>query len=181
MKSAVFKKVPINPIIVGKIGKTYGFQGWVKLISFTEKNSDIFNYSPWFVELKSQWTLLQLESSRLIKKRYIVKFLDFTNREISMLLTTLNVVVDSTQFPVLCSGEYYWKDIIGCQVITIQGNYIIGNVMSIIKTIAHEVLVVAFDKDSVIRKKNYLIPFVHNKIIKNINLVEKTIIVDWHI
>lgn len=180
MENAIIAKFPVHPIIIGKIEKAYGVYGWVKVISFTDKISSIFDYSPWFVQFKSQWKILQLESSKLMRTYYIVKFNDFTNREFAMLFAKLYLVIDNTQLPLLCHGEYYWKDITGCQVITITGVNL-GYVISIIETSAYDILVIKKNDNNFIKKNNYLIPFIQEKIIKKIDLFIKMITVDWNI
>lgn len=178
MKSTVTIQFPVNPTIIGKIVGVYGVRGFVKVISFTDKMNNVFNYTPWFVWFKSKWKLLQVESWKLIRQYYIVKFIDLNNREFAMLFSKLNLVIDRSQLPSLCDNEYYWRDIIGCQVITIT-EMTLGFVYSIIETAAHDILVVNVNKNDITKIKNYLIPFVLNKIIKNINLITNTIIVDW--
>lgn len=170
---------PKHPVVIGRIGGVYGIQGWVKVISFTEKVDNIFRYSPWLILFKSQWILINLESWRLIKKKYIAKIVGVTNRNIAMSLTNSKLVIDDSQLPSLYNNEYYWKDIIGCTVITVvQGNNL-GYVVRIIETIAYDVLVVRDLNKRFVKMKDYLIPFVQDKIIKSINLIDKVILVNW--
>lgn len=170
---------PDKPIIIGKIIKAYGVYGYVRIESFTNKIDNIFNYLPWFVWFRSQWKLLLLESWELNKKHYVVKFVNFNNREYSMLFNNLNLIVDRGQFPCLPNGEYYWEDIIGCIVFTTIGIKL-GYVSDIIDAIIHDILVVKIDRGKKIKTMDCLIPFIFNKIVKNINLEENIIIVDWN-
>lgn len=171
-------QLPSKPIIIGKIIETYGIKGWLKIISFTEKYDSIFDYTPWFVWFKSRWELLQLENWLCIKKKYIVKFITINNRELAMSFNTLDIYVDSSKFPILLHGEYYWKDIIGCQVITITENRL-GYVISIIETVIYDILVVNINKKNIQNIESHYIPFILHKFIKNVNLITNTIVVDW--
>lgn len=180
MKDIISTKAPINPVIIGKIVGVYGVRGWVKIVSFTDKINDIFNYKPWFIWCKTRWKLLQIETWKLIGKKYIVKFIDFKSREFAMLFNQSDLVIDRSNLPSLYTEEYYWIDIIGCKVITVQGNNV-GYVVSIIETGAHDVLVVKINSNNLIKTKNCLIPFILNKTIKHINVLDNTVIIDWDV
>lgn len=179
IKDIITTHPPVNPIVIGKIKRAYGVRGWVKIVSFTDKSENIFCYAPWLVFLKNQWKLIRLECWKSIKEKYIVKISGVSNREMAMLLTNSNLIIGETQLPFLCNNEYYWKDIIGCTVITVQGNDL-GCVDYIIETIAHDVLVVKLFKQNFVKTKNCLIPFIYNRIIKNVNLIKNVIVVDWN-
>lgn len=182
MSDIVTIHFPIQPIVVGRIGGAYGIKGWVKIISFTDKIINIFYYDPWFVFFKDQWKLMRLECWKLRQKQCcIAKVFGISNREEAMLLNNCDLVIDNSQLPNLCNNEYYWKDIIGCKVVTIKGNSL-GYIYNIIETIAHDILVIKNINNNNFVKTNKidcLVPFVHNKIIKNINLTEHVIVVDW--
>lgn len=173
-------KIPVNPVIIGKIVGVYGVLGWIKVQSFTKKIDKIFNYVPWFVFCKSRWRLLQLESWKFNGKLYIVKIVDFTNREFAKLFVQCSIMIDRTQLPILRSGEYYWRDIIGCQLITIKQKTL-GYVFSITETPVYDLLIIKANQNCFYKTKHYLIPFIQNKIIKKIDLISNIIIVDWYI
>lgn len=170
---------PIDPIIVGKIGKAYGVQGWMKIISFTDNADNLFNYNPWFVLFQEQWKLIRLECWKSIKKCYIAKIFGVSSREMAILLIHCDLVINGSQLPSLSNKEYYWKDIIGCKVVTIQGNNL-GYIDYITETCAYDILVVKIVNTNSIQKINYFIPFIQGRIIKHVNLVENIVIVDWN-
>ena len=58
-----------------------------------------------------------------------------------MLLTNCEIVVDSSQLPQLEEGDYYWKDLMGCQVVTTEG-YSLGKVIDMMETGSNDVLVI---------------------------------------
>ena len=37
-------------LVVGRISAVFGVRGWVKVMSFTEQTSKIFDYQPWLVD-----------------------------------------------------------------------------------------------------------------------------------
>lgn len=169
---------PLCPITIGKIVGAYGILGWMRILSFTEKNNNIFHYSPYFIIKHSTWKLIYLEKWKLIGKRYIVKIRGISNRDSAQSLSRCNIIIDERQFPDINDDEYYWKDLIGCVVMTVQG-VLLGNIISIIETTANDVLVVKMYQYNLRKIKNCLIPFLIKKVIKNINLITRTVVVDW--
>lgn len=173
--------IPMYPMIIGKIGRVYGILGWMKIISFTDKSDNIFNYNPWSIYLQCEWKVIYLEKWKLLGKHYIAKIKNISNRESAKLLVHCLIVVDVTRFPCLRKGEYYCKDLIGCAVITVQDSYI-GCVVQIIETTANDVLVVkVHTKDNYYTIQECLIPFLPDQVIKKVNLSDCIIIVDWDI
>ncbi|CAD83693.1 16S rRNA processing protein [Candidatus Blochmanniella floridana] len=182
MKVIVINSTPINPIVIGRIKGAYGILGWVKILSFTEKIEDIFVYNPWFIFFRSKWKVIKLEYWRLMNnKNYIVKFFNVSDRNHAMALSQHNLVVESIQFPKLYNkDEYYWKDIIGCKIMTINGKCL-GRVISIIDTKAHDILVVRSEEYGFTKYVDCLIPFILKKIIKDVDLIKNIVVVDWEI
>lgn len=93
-------------------------------------------------------------------------------------MTNCEIIVDSAQLPVLEGNEYYWKDLIGCQVITIKG-YSLGYVQDLMETGSNDVLVIKANLKDAFGIKERLIPFLDEQVIKNVDLTTKTIEVDW--
>ena len=52
------------------------------------------------------------------------------DRDAAAQLTNCEIQVDSTQLPSLEEGDYYWKDLMGCQVVNLEG-YEMGKVFAI--------------------------------------------------
>lgn len=173
--------IPDHPITIGKVSGVYGVLGWIKIISFTDKADNIFDYTPWFIYLKFMWKLIYLDQWKCLSKRYIAKIRNISNRESAELLVHCSIIIDEKRLPYAGHDEYYCKDLIGCIVVT-NKSICLGSVFRIIETTANDVLVIKlYKKNDVLKKKECLIPFIQNKVIKNINLNDRIIIVDWDI
>ncbi|WP_348666155.1 ribosome maturation factor RimM [Arsenophonus symbiont of Ornithomya chloropus] len=177
VKKKVFFVNPINPIILGKLGKTYGIHGWIKIFSFTENIEDIFNYQPWFVQLLKEWYQLEIEDWKYDNKNIFTKFKNIYNKEYADLMINCKIIIDSGQLPLLKKNEYYWKDLIGCKIFNSHAYYL-GHVTNLIATGANDVLVTQNLKDS-FGIKERLIPFLYQKVIKKVDIATKIIQVDW--
>ena len=38
-----------DTLVIGKIGAPYGVKGWVKINSYTDESTGIFDYTPWIL------------------------------------------------------------------------------------------------------------------------------------
>ncbi|MBP2168017.1 16S rRNA processing protein RimM [Erwinia toletana] len=171
-------KSPVQPLILGKMGGAYGIRGWLKVFSSTEDAESIFDYQPWFIQRAGQWQLIELEGWKRHNQDMIIKVKGIDDRDAAGLFTNCEIVVDSGQLPALDTGDYYWKDLIGCQVVTTQG-YELGKVTELMETGSNDVLVVRANLKDAFGAKERLIPFLDEQVIKNVDLTTGTIEVDW--
>jgi 16S rRNA processing protein RimM len=161
-------------VIIGKLGTTYGVHGWLKVHSYTDVDSHILDYSPWYIEdAEKGFKLLTLTGEREHGKSVIVKIEGIDSPEVARLLTGKNIAVLRAQLPVLGKDEYYWRDLIGLSVIDQHGQSL-GQVSYLIETGSNDVLVVKGEKE-------HAIPFLLNDVITRIDLNNKTIYVNWDI
>lgn len=164
--------------VVGKLGATYGIRGWLRVYSSTEQAESIFDYQPWFLKIKGQWQPVELESFKNHNHEFIAKIKGFDDRESAQALTNAEIGVNLDVFPDLEEGDYYWHDLIGCQVINLQG-YNLGKVSELMETGSNDVLVVKANSKDAFGKQERLIPFLFDNVVKRVDLSTKTIDVDW--
>ncbi len=171
-------KIPYNPIVLGKVGSVHGIRGWLRVFSFTEYTEDIFKYQPWFIYHSSQWQQLELEGWKYHNQDIIIKIKHIDDRISAKLITNCEIIADSVQLPLLEGNEYYWKDLIGCQVITTKG-YSLGYVQNLMETGSNDILIIKINLKDAFGIKERLIPFLDEQVIKNVDLLTKIIKVDW--
>lgn len=164
--------------VVGKLGATYGIRGWLRLYSSTEQQESIFDYQPWFLKIKEQWQEVEVENWRYHKNGLIVKLKGTDERESAQLLTNLEIGVDASVFPELEEDDFYWLDLIGCEVVNTAG-YQMGVVTELMETGSNDVLVVKAKSKDAFGKQERLIPFLYEQVVKRVDLTTKTIEVEW--
>ncbi|WMQ74264.1 MAG: Ribosome maturation factor RimM [Sodalis sp.] len=169
---------PVKPVVVGKMGSAYGIRGCLRALSSTEEAEGIFNYQPWFIKKADEWQPIGLESWKRRNQDLIIKVRDIEDREAATLLTNCEIVIDMSQLPDLNSSEYYWKDLLGCQVVTIDG-YQLGEVINLMETGSNDVMVVKVNLKDAFGIQERLIPFLDGQVIKNVDLTAHAIEVDW--
>lgn len=162
---------------MGKIGKTYGILGWMKIFSFTENQEKIFDYKPWFILKEKKMEKIQPKAWKNYKNNFIFCVKNISDPSEAKKLTNLNIFINRNILPKLPHDEYYWNDIISCNVFDTQKKYL-GKVINLIRTQYNDIIVIEH-----LSKKKYkkiIIPFIDQKIIQNVNIKKKTIIVNWN-
>ncbi|WWO98005.1 MAG: ribosome maturation factor RimM [Candidatus Dasytiphilus stammeri] len=168
----------VNPLILGNIKAAYGIYGWLKIVAFTDKAQSIFMYQPWFLKKYDQCYPIQLEIWKPYKNNFIIKLKGINNRDVAMKLKNNKIIIESSQLPILNKGEYYWKDLLGCKVSTIQ-DYNLGKVVDLLATGSNDVMVVEAAKNDIYGVNHRLIPFIEKQVIININFFNRCIKVIW--
>lgn len=167
------KNADTDYIIVGKIGSTYGIQGWVKIRAYTEYGPAILDYSPWHIRDNQNWILVNVEAGRVNGNNIIVKLSGFNTPEAARSLTGAAIGVTRSQLPQLKENEYYWSDLIGLTVINKSGS-MLGKVIYLMATGSNDVLVVKGEKE-------FAIPYLLDSVIQGIDLDNQEIHVDWEL
>ena len=158
-------------ILVGKVVGLSGVHGEVKLESYTEPRTQIFSYQPWL--LKS--TLGDSEISgcrgRAQGKGIVATLPEIEDRDGAARFVGSEVWVRRSALPKSKRGEYYWTDLEGLEVVTIEG-VTLGKVSHLIATGANDVLVVKGERER-------LIPFVTDDYVKEVDFDSGRVTVDW--
>jgi len=158
---------------VGKIVNTHGIRGEVRVISKTDFADE--RYQPGntlyiFKEGSQEPKKVVVESHRVHKNFDLLTFEGMHSiQDVEQFKGSL-LKVDENQLSELDEGEYYFHEIIGCNVFTDNGEEI-GTIREILATGANDVWVVK-------RKvgKDLLIPYI-DEIVKEIDIDEKKIII----
>jgi len=163
--------LPETLIALGSINGVYGVKGWVKVYSFTSPIENILNYKTWQLSKNNQNKVVRVSDGKKHGKGIIAKLDGYDDRDDVAILLKSEIKIARDLLPVLPQGEYYWSDLAGLTVInTMDVDF--GKVDYVMETGANDVLVVKGDRER-------LIPFVQEIYIKNVDLTEGRILVDW--
>lgn len=166
-------------ITVGKIGAPYGVRGWVKVQSFTELIENLLDYKPWYLCKQptsrtgspQTWIESSPEEAKIHGKGIIAKFTGCDDRDAAALLRGQEIAIRRDQLPEPEEGEYYWVDLEGLEVLTLNGDSL-GRIDHMMETGANDVMVVKGERQR-------LIPFVLEHIVREVNIEGGFIRVDW--
>ena len=162
---------------VGRITTIYGVKGWVKIYSHTEPMESILDYSPWLLKINGQWQPFKIADGKKHGKGLIAKLAGVDDRDVAKQYCGVDIAIEKSLLPKLEEGDFYWSQLEKLDVLTESGVKL-GKVSHLIATGANDVLVVKGKADSIDRRER-LIPYLPDQVIKEINLEEGTIRVDW--
>ena len=155
-----------NLVCVGKILKSHGVKGELKLISYTSTPSDIFAFN----KLKySDEKEIKIKKVGTNKDIFIVSIEGITTRDMAEELSNTLLYVERESLKQAAENEYYFCDLKNCQVIDTDDN-LYGTVTEIHNFGAGDILEVALEDN----KKEYL-PFADEFIIE-VNIIKKYIV-----
>lgn len=158
-------------LLVGRISGVFGVQGWVKVYSDTDPRDNIVHYPCWYLQRNGQWQAVEVEDGRLQGRLVVAKLRGVNDRDAALALRDVPIAIDRDELETLEEGEYYWADLIGLRVVTLDG-VTLGRVERLIETGANDVLVVTGERER-------LIPYIREQVIDTIDLAVGEIRVDW--
>lgn len=158
-------------ISVGKISGVFGVKGWVKVFSFTDPRENILTYSPWLLQKGDEIKTVNVVDGQLQGKTIVAQLAGIDDRDQAASLMGWDIFITQDQLPKAAKGEYYWSELIGLQVETIDGVQL-GVVDSLLETGANDVIIIQGERERVI-------PFLQGRTIVKVDLDECKIIVDW--
>ncbi|MES9863618.1 MAG: ribosome maturation factor RimM [Candidatus Thiodiazotropha sp. LLP2] len=158
-------------IIMGRVSGLFGVRGWVKIYSFTSPKEGILGYKVWYLKRQGEWQEFKVAAGHPQGKGIVAQIEGYDDRDRSVELVESEIAIRRTQLPALPAGEYYWTDLVGLLVSTLDGVEL-GKVSHLFETGANDVLVVKGDRER-------LIPYTVGHAVKEIDLEAGQMLVDW--
>jgi len=163
-------------VTLGRISGAMGVQGWVRVESYTRPLEGILGYRRWQLERGDGWAEYALLDGKRHGAGLIAHLADahdraLADRDEALALLGCSVAVWRYELEPLPAGEYYWVDLEGLAVATLDG-VVLGEVERVFETGANDVLVVRGERER-------LIPFVQGPVVHEVDLEAGRISVDW--
>ena len=165
-------------IVLGRIAAPWGVKGWIKADSYTEPPAGILKYPVWFLSRPARglepagWDEIRIVEGRPHGGRQVVVSLPgVADPESARLWTGREIAVPRAALPEPEAGQYYWEDLAGCRVETMDG-VPLGTVDHFMEMPANAVMVV---RDG---ERERWLPAVPAHL-KRVDLATRTIVVDW--
>ena len=163
-------------ILLGKISGAAGLKGLVKVFSHTDPRIQITQYKQWFLRRKGEdWKTVKLLGGRVQGKNIVAQLDGVNSRNQAEELVGSSIAVRCDQLKKLDKGEYYWKDLIGLSVETIEG-VCLGKLDWIFNSGSNDVLII---KDTDDKRTERMLPFLIDDVVISIDLEQSLMVVDW--
>ena len=160
---------------IGKIVGVHGIAGNVKIYSYAESLSV---FSPGTVLLARHYKggerTYSIKWAKQHTRTVLLSLKEIESRPQAEAIVGSELYIEKNRLPELKNGDYYWFDIIGLSVFTVEGEYV-GRVASIMPTGSNDVYIVKDVAGG--RQKETLIPALVSVVV-SIDLEKKTMQVD---
>lgn len=155
---------------VGKIINTHGLKGEVKVLSSTDFENERFKKGSSLIITRGNQVIREVivESYRNHKNMILVKFEDINSIEEAEKLKNLQIKVELSDDNSLEENEFYFYEIIGCEVFDESSN-LLGVISEILTPGANDVWVIKSNLG-----KEILIPYIED-VVKKIDVENKRI------
>lgn len=183
---------PDDAIEVGRVIGAWGVKGWVRVQAFSPDPQALFSSRQWLLARQAPGeggalppSVLHRVKLREVREHgdgIVASFHDVDDRSAAEALKGMVVVVSRKSFPTPEADEYYWVDLVGCEVVNRQGDRL-GTVAELFATGPTSVMRV---RDEALLptgrgadpQAETLIPFVA-AYVDSVSLPERRILVDW--
>ena len=156
---------------LGHLAGAYGVKGWLRVRSDTRPLENILSYDPWYLKLGDGWEPRRLLDGRRQGKGLVVRLEGCNDRDQAAALRRTRIGIQAGQLPSLAADEFYWRDLIGLQVVT-RDEVLLGTIDQLMETGNNDVLVVKGERER-------LIPYLPGDVVLTVSLADGRMVVDW--
>jgi 16S rRNA processing protein RimM len=171
--------IPDDLIQVGHITGAYGLRGGIRVAPYSSDADALLNVKTWWLD-KPSLRPVQVRSAKSHSGDVTATLVDVTERDVAEALKGATVQVSRADFPALPEDEYYWTDLIGLDVVNLQGEAL-GKVADMMSNGPQSILriVPAADPSAPdVKTEERLVPFV-DQFVKTVDLKARLITLDW--
>ena len=155
---------------IGEVVKPHGIGGEIKVYSYSGQPENFQDYDEVVLLQPDGGTATYaIKRCRVQGRLALLQLAGVSSREEAEALRGSVIFQRKEDFPTLETGEYYWHQLIGLQVVT-TGGQVVGKVAGLFATGAHDVLVIRN------RGREYLVP-VKEEIIREVDTRKKELVI----
>jgi 16S rRNA processing protein RimM len=180
LKASVGGAVPADLVLVGHVSGAYGIDGWVRIKPYSADADALLHAKTWWLD-KPDLHDVDMRQVKMHGGDVVAQLMGVAGRDAAEALQGATVQISRSHFPALSKDEFYWLDLIGLSVETLQGERL-GQVKDLMDNGAHPILRVDVPDPAGAEKprREILIPFV-DQFVKTVDQAAKKITVDWGI
>jgi 16S rRNA processing protein RimM len=158
-------------VLIGKVTATHGIRGQLRVVSFSGEAESILSQRRLILKGPNHESeTFDVANSSAHGKRVLISLKSLEDINKVEYLVGREIYVERGQLPELPEGEYYWFDLIGLKVYTVQGEYL-GMLSEIMATGSNDIYIIRNGE------KEYLVPAIED-VVTDIDLNASVIMVD---
>ena len=112
---------PADLVDVGALRGAYGLKGWVRFVPHAAASEVLPVARRWWLDGSTGARDVMPEGVRRHGDAMLVKWAGCESKEQADAWKGATLAVSRSEFPPLRDGEYYWTDLLGCQVVNRDG------------------------------------------------------------
>lgn len=160
-----------RPVTLGRVGAPHGVGGWFRVRSAARPPESILEFDTWLIGGADGWRAYRLLDGRARANGIVARLDGVADRDAAAALRHATIAVPRTALPEPGAGEWYWADLVGLAVETVDGTPL-GRVDGLLETGANDVLVVRGERER-------LIPWLPGRVVKRVEPHAGRLVVDW--
>ena len=184
--------LPQDAVEVGRVLDAWGVKGWLKILPHSSAPEALFSATTWFLQPPDAkfrpgfnafagTVSVSIDEAKTHSDSVVAKLTGLDDRTSAEVLRGARIFLPRSSFPAASTGEYYWVDLIGLDVVNREG-VALGCVRDLMATGPHSVLCIAYMTQAVdgavAVPEERMIPFV-SVFVDNVDLAARRITVDW--
>jgi 16S rRNA processing protein RimM len=172
--------VPDDLVQVGHVTGAYGLRGAIRVTPYSLDADALLNVKTWWLN-KPSLHAVTVRTAKFHSGDVTATLVDLSDRDLAEALKGATVQVSRADFPALSEDEYYWSDLIGLDVVNLQGEAL-GKVTDLMHNGAQSILritpVPAAGAPLDAKVEERLVPFV-DQFVKTVDQNARLITLDW--
>ncbi len=181
-------QIPTDLTQVGYVSGAYGVTGSIRVTPFSSDADALLNVKTWWLD-KPTPRAVSVRTTKLHGGDVIAQLVGVVGRDASEALKGAAVSIPRSDFPELPADEFYWSDLIGLDVVNLQGDAL-GQVTGMMDNSVQSIFRITPAADAAValaeaaengadaKAEERLIPYV-DAYVKSIDLAAKKMTVDW--
>lgn len=172
-------QIPDDLTPVGYVSGAYGIVGGIRVSPHSPEADALLSVKTWWLD-KPTLHAVSVRSAKLHGGDVVATLVGMRDRDEAEALKGATVQVARSEFPALEEDEYYWSDLIGLDVVNLQGESL-GKVTDMMHNGAQSILRITPVADASapdVKAPERLVPYV-DQFVKTVSLENKLITLDW--
>jgi len=166
--------IPGDLIQVGHVTGAYGLRGGIRVTPYSMDADALLAVKTWWID-KPTLRPVQVRGAKYHSGDVTATLVDLSDRDEAEALKGATVQVSRAEFPALPEDEYYWTDLIGMDVVNLQGESL-GKVHDMMHNGAQSILRIKPAGETDVAER--LVPFV-DQFVKTVDQQARLITLDW--
>jgi 16S rRNA processing protein RimM len=134
----------VNPdelVLLGKVTAPHGVRGYLRVFLFSGNADTLLSADAVVLKGTGGEKVYKLSDTKVHGKKVLVMFEGFDDINLVLPLVGQEIYVPKAQLPVLEEGEYYWHDLLGMKVYSVEDE-LLGELVEVVATGSNDVFVV---------------------------------------